>query len=296
MGGSQSRDMAIGLVVFNPAKSRRMVMNALYVWNYYKTKGLPVFVLELVFGDNEPEFKKAFHVRGDSPLFHKERLCRLLEKRIPRRYSKIAFLDADILFPDDTWYEETSKLLDTHDIVHPFTTADWLDLTYKKAEFRRDSVVKMPGTKWDFTFHPGFAWAFRRDWYRKIGFYDWAVSGSGDTLSSAHWLGKVFPPGFKSLPLAMKQSYAEYCETPRPRIALRRGSVQHLYHGSRKNRQYAERHKLLDVESDIRAMIELNKDGVYEWIDTRWCEVFQDYFEARDDDDISAAGTFALTS
>jgi chromatin remodeling complex protein RSC6 len=41
-----------------------------------------------VFGDNEPEFKKAFHVRGDSPLFHKERLCRLLEKRIPRELKK----------------------------------------------------------------------------------------------------------------------------------------------------------------------------------------------------------------
>jgi len=129
--------MAIGLVVFNPAKSKRMLMNALYVWNYYKTKGLPVFVLELVFGDNEPEFKKAFHVRGESPMFHKERLCRLLEQRIPRKYKKLAFLDADVLFPDDSWYEETSDLLDDYDVVQPFLTADWLDLSYKKAEVRR---------------------------------------------------------------------------------------------------------------------------------------------------------------
>jgi hypothetical protein len=296
MGASQSRDMAIALVVFNPAKSRRMMMNALYVWNYYKRKGLPIFVLELVFGDNEPEFTKAFHVRGTSPMFHKERLCRLLETRIPRRYTKIAFLDADILFPDDSWYEETSKLLNSHDVVHPFSTADWLDLTYKKAEFRRDSVVKMPGPKWDFTFHPGFAWAFRRDWYRKVGFYDWAVSGSGDTLSSAHWLSKEFPSGFKSLPRAMKESYADYCQTPRPRIAFRKGLVQHLYHGSRKNRQYAERHKLLDVDMDIRDMIRLNKDGVYEWKEPVWGELFHLYFKGRDDDDISSIGTIELTS
>ena len=296
MGASQSHTMAIGLVVFNPAKSKRMLMNALYVWNYYKTKGLPVFVLELVFGDNEPEFKKAFHVRGESPMFHKERLCRLLEQRIPRKYKKLAFLDADVLFPDDSWYEETSDLLDDYDVVQPFLTADWLDLSYKKAEVRRQSVVKMPGTKWDFTYHPGFAWAFRREWYRKVGFYDWAVSGSGDTLSTAHWLNKEFPPGFKSLPLAMKASYEDYCKLPRPRITFRKGTVQHLYHGARKNRQYAERHKLLDVKGDIRDMLETNKDGVYEWVDPKWNKVFQAYFKGRDDDDISGSGTYPLTS
>jgi hypothetical protein len=296
MGASQSNPMAIGLVFFNPAKSKRMVMNALYTYNYYKTKGLPIFMLELVFGDDEPELRKAFHVRGNSPMFHKERLCRLLEQRIPRRFKKIVFLDADVILPQDSWYEETSDLLEDYDVVQPFSTADWLDLTYKKSEVRRDSVVKMPGARWDFTYHPGFAWAFRREWYRKVGFYDWAVSGSGDTLSSAHWLNKQFPPGFKSLPLAMADSYADYCKLPRPRITMRKGTIQHLYHGSRKNRQYADRHKLLDIKSDIRRMLETNEDGVYEWIDTRWNKVFRDYFKHREDDDISAGGTVDLTS
>jgi hypothetical protein len=296
MGASQSHDMAIGIVVFNPAKSKRIIMNALYVWNYYKTKGLPVFVIELVFGDNAPEFKKAFHVRGDSHMFHKERLCRLLETRIPKRYKKIAFLDADVLFPDDKWYKETSELLNDHDVVQPFRTADWLDLSYKKAEDRRNSVVMMPGPKWDFTYHPGFAWAFRREWYTKVGFYDWAVSGSGDTLSSAHWLNKTFPPTFKSLPLAMAASYEDYCKLPRPRITFRAGAIQHLYHGARKNRQYSERHKFLDVKQDIREMIVRNKDGVYEWVDPHWNKVFEAYFKGRDDDDISMVGKYPISS
>ena len=33
MGAKQSRDMAIGLVFFNPASSKRLLMNYLYVWN-----------------------------------------------------------------------------------------------------------------------------------------------------------------------------------------------------------------------------------------------------------------------
>ena len=298
MGASQSRDMAIGFVFFNPAGSKRMVMNALYVQNLYKMKGFPVFTLELVFGDAEPELKKAFHVRGNSYMFHKERLCRLLEQRIPRKYKKIVFLDADVVFADDSWYAETSKLLDTHDVVHPFSHATWLDLTYTKSEMRRESVLGIQGPWWDFKYHPGFGWAFRREWYREVGFYDWAVSGSGDTLSSAKWLGKEFHANFKSLPHAMKKSYAAYRKLPSPRITMCPGGVFHLYHGSRKNRQYAERHKLLDVPLDIKDMIVLNKDGVYEWKDKVWSEVFYAYFRQREDDDLSEDGpeTIVLTS
>jgi hypothetical protein len=131
-----------------------------------------------------------------------------------------------------------------------------------------------------------------------VGFYDWAVSGSGDTLSSAKWLNKEFHANFKSLPLAMKKSYATYRKLPTPRITLCPGDVFHLYHGSRKNRQYAERHKLLDVPLDIKDMIVLNKDGVYEWKDKVWSEVFYTYFLQREDDDLSEDGpeTVVLSS
>jgi hypothetical protein len=94
----------------------------------------------------------------------------------------------------------------------------------------------------------------------------------------------------------MTASYAEYCKLPRPRIALRKGTVQHLYHGARKNRQYAERHKLLDVKRDIQDMIEINKDGVYEWTENNWNKVFFAYFRGRNDDDISENGVYPLTS
>ena len=59
-----------------------------------------------------------------------------------------------------------------------------------------------------------------------------------------------------------------------------------MYHGSRKNRQYSERHKLLDVSTDIRDLIRLNKDGVYEWKDKqKWNPMFLKYFMDRKDDE-----------
>jgi hypothetical protein len=287
MGASQSHDMAIGLVFFNPANSKRLLMNYLYVWNLMKTQGLPVFTLELVFGDAKPEIRKAFHVRGNSYMFHKERLCRLLEERIPKKFKKIVFLDADVVFDGTKWYEETSKLLETHDVVQPFTRAHWLDLTYTNIELSRETVLHMKGGMWDFKYHPGFAWAFRREWYNEVGFYDWAVTGSGDTLSTAKWLNKAFPEKFKSLPMAMKRSYAAYRKLEPPSITCREGDIFHLYHGSRKKRQYSERHHLLDVNEDIQDMIRLNDDGVYEWKNPKWNAVLYDYFKNREDDDVS---------
>jgi hypothetical protein len=214
-------------------------------------------------------------------------LCRLLEERIPSKYKKLLFLDADIVFSGDTWYEEISTLLDSHDVVQPFTRAHWLDLTYTNVELTRETVLNMKGSMWDFKYHPGFAWAFRREWYRKVGFFDWAVTGSGDTLSSAKWLNKAFPEKFKSLPFAMRRAYASYRKLESPTITSREGDVFHLYHGSRKKRQYSERHHLLDVNEDIKDMITLNRDGVYEWKDAKWNVVLYEYFRNREDDDIS---------
>jgi len=64
--------------------------------------------------------------------------------------------------------------------------------------------------------------------------------------------------------------------------------IYHLYHGSRVNRQYAERHKMLDVEDDIRKMTFKNEDGVLEWKDAQiWNPLFSNYFQQRHDDDLS---------
>jgi hypothetical protein len=284
---SSKHDMAIGFVFFNPAESKRLLMNYLYVANLYKGFGWPVYTLELVFEDRDPEIVDAFHVRGKSYMFHKERLCRLLEKRIPKHFKKIVFLDADVIFESTAWYEETSRLLDTFEVVQPFEKAHWMDLSYTKIELTRETVGKMYGDTWDFKYHPGFAWAFQRNWYNRIGFFDWAVSGSGDTLSTAFWLEKKFPPNFQSLPNPLKERYGDYSTMTHPMITFRRnGEIYHLYHGSRKNRQYAERHKMLNVQENIRDMIEINKDGVYEWKDPKWNEVFLEYFKNRMDDDV----------
>ena len=285
----EKRKMAILFVLFNPAQTKRILMNYFYTRSLLEKEGFPVFTIELVYEGREHEVADAIHVSSSSYMFHKENLYRILETKIPEKYTKLAFLDADIYFEDASWYSNVSKLLKTHDVVQPFEYAHWLDLTYKNTTLTRKTVVFNQKEEWNFAYHPGFAWCMRRDWYRKVGFFDYAISGSGDTLSSAAWLNKTFPKNFQSLPPPLLNQYTEYKKQANPRITyLKDMNIYHLYHGSRNNRQYAERHKMLNLKGDILEYIHANEQGVWEWKDKAiWNRLFFDYFKKRDDDDLS---------
>lgn len=283
------KDMAICFVLFNPAQTKRILMNYLYIKNLYEQQGLPIFTLELVYEGRKPELPDAIHVSSNSYMFHKENLYRVLESKIPCCYKKLAFLDADVYFSDKSWYEKTSALLNSHDVVQPFERAHWLDLTYKKTMLTRKTVLLNEKTSWDFAFHPGFAWCMRRSWYKKVGFFDYAISGSGDTLSSAAWLRKTFPDKFQSLPSPLVEKFQEFAKLPKPSITyLKDVDLYHLYHGSRENRQYAERHKMLNLKGTIDEYLIKNSQGVWEWKHKEyWNPLYLHYFKKREDDSLS---------
>lgn len=289
MGQSSSKDMAVCLVIFNPADSKRILMNYLYTVNLLNLQEIPNFTMELAFEDKDFELPKAsniFQVRSNSYMFHKERMCCILETKLPKKFKKIVFMDADLIFSDNSWYDKTSKLLDSHDAVQCFDNCHWMDLSYKKVIVTRPTVLKMKGNVFDHMYHPGFVWAFRRDWFRKVGFFDLCVSGSGDSLSVAAWMNKSFNQYFKCLPNSMKPAFESFCKLPKPRMAYLEGiDVYHLYHGSRKNRKYVDRHAALNIDRDIRLLLNTNRDGMYEWGSLiHWNSNFKTYFESREDD------------
>jgi hypothetical protein len=290
MGQAQSikHDTALAFIFFNPSKSKRILMNYLYTIN--RLRQYPCYTIELTFDERMPEISgpNVFHVKSHSYMFHKERLCRILETKIPKKFKKIVFLDADILFSDPNWYSQMSKKLDSYEVVQGFEFCHWLDLTYKNVMLSRETSVKSPGSVYSHTYHPGFVWGFQRDWYKKVGFFDWAVSGSGDTLSVAAWMKQSFSKETRSLPSSMKDVYTDFCTLKKPKISyLEDIHVFHLYHGSRVNRQYVDRHAILNIQKDIRSLLTMNTDGVYEWVEpTKWNVKLLTYFVSRDDDSI----------
>ena len=279
------KDMAVCFVFFNFARSKKMLMNYLFTIEKLKLASIPFYTLELLFDNQEPEIADAFHVRGTSVMFHKEALCSLLERRVPHKFKKLMFLDADIVFGKPDWYGEVSRLLGTYEVIQPFSTCVWLDSTYTKMTQSRLSVAYMNRTKtYNPTFHPGFGWAFQRKWFREVGFYQYGITGSGDTLSVAAWMGVKFPPTY--LRPAFHASYNEYTQIPTPTFACATGTVYHLWHGTAKNRQYVDRHRILDGVRDVRSILEPNKQGVLELTDKTVEAKLRAYFVSREDDGV----------
>jgi len=281
------KDMVIGLVFFNPAKSKRMLMNYFYTINKLSCAKIPYYTMELVFENREPEIIEAFHVRARTFLFQKERLCRLLEERIPKSYTKILFMDTDLVFGNINWYTETSVALETKDAVQPFTTAVWLDLTYTKTILERHprSTVdkKLPWT--GHNNHPGFAWGFRRSWFHDHGFFEYSIVGGGDAITVVAWADSVSNP-ITMMKSAYTNAFEEYKAHANPRLDYVPGKIYHLHHGSLTNRQYNTRQRAIKDIDDVRDIIRINEFGVFECLDQKVADQIRDYFINRQDDGI----------
>lgn len=280
------KDMAVCFVFFNPARSKKMLMNYFYTIEKLKLARIPYYTMELTFGDHVPEILDAFHVKGNSVLFHKEVMCSLMEKKIPSRFKKLLFMDADVIFGNPKWYDEVSRLLGTYEVVQPFASCVWLDSTYTKLVQTRLSVAYMNRLSlYNHNYHPGFAWAFQRKWFKEVGFYQHGITGSGDTMSTAAWMDVKFPAGY--LHPSLVPSYTEYSRMVLPKLACATGTVYHLWHGSAKNRKYVDRHRILDGIRDVRSIVEPNTDGIWELTNKAVDAKMREYFASREDDGVA---------
>lgn len=295
-------DMALCFVFFNPARSTKLLMNYLYTVEKLRTSRIPFYTLELCYGDNAPEIKKAFHIftRIENVMFHKEQLCHLLEKQIPSHFTKLLFLDSDIIFENPSFYDEISNLLDTHDIVQPFKTAKWIGAEYKEVIQERlsSALMNRKAASYDsVNFHPGFGWAFKRSWFKKVGFFQYAITGSGDTLSVAAWL--QIPPPKVCFINAIKNTFNQFANTVKnypPKITCATHSVYHLWHGLHKKRQYVSRHLILQNIDDVSDILEISPSGLFEYnygrdhesshMVSKVSQELINYFLQREDDEV----------
>jgi hypothetical protein len=293
------KDLAVGLVYFNSAKSKRLLMNYLYMREKLNMANIPNYTIEMYL--NTPEIKDAIHVKTDFILFQKERLCHVLEKSIPKQYTKLLFLDADLIFDDVNWYSRLSERLDSFNVVQPFSTALWLDITYNHIIRERSSIVfnlklrdldknTNKNTKCSILgFHPGFAWGFQRHWFKNNGFFQEAILGSGDTITSTSWISKPFIDNYvenckyKYIDKAIK----EYNNSlDHPSVCYLEGNMYHLWHGDINKRQYKKRNNILKGVDDIRNILKVEKSGLYALKDNTFKSRIMKYFKDRDDDGI----------
>ena len=183
----------------------------------------------------------------------KENLINLGIKLLPKNYKAFAWIDADIEFENPSWAMDTLKVLNGQcDIVQLFSHC--LDMNkqehamnvFTSAGYQYCKHKTHFTGKYNYS-HPGYAWAITRRAYEKMGgLYDKGILGSGDNIM----VYCLFNRGLDSINDKSSEGYKNSVLRFQEKVNGLRfgyipGVIRHYYHGSKSDRKYNERWKLL---------------------------------------------------
>jgi hypothetical protein len=264
---------------------------------------IKLYIVELAYGDQEFVITESdnpnhLQLRCEYPLWHKENMINIgVQKLLPKNWKYMAWIDADIEFDSCHWSFDTINLLkNNYDIVQLFSVA--LDLNednvamnifqsygYKYVEGYANENKK--GINY---WHPGYAWAIRRDAYDKIGkLYDLDIVGSGDYRMAKAIVGELC--FYKGVTDGTKNNFIEWVQNANGLLlGYVPGVIRHYYHGDKADRKYVERNDILiNHNYDATIHIEYNEDGII--VPTELCpksllDDIYNYFSQRNEDSI----------
>jgi hypothetical protein len=308
-------DLAIIASYFNPSRYRVKLRNLEAFSEPFSRGGVPLFIVEHTVEGTAFELSDrpgVTCIRGGDTLWQKERLLNIVIDALPDRFTKIAWVDADVLFSDPEWIVRVSALLDRYAVVQPFAEAVRLPPSTHAFEgvgqrhrsfagvYERDPHLVL-NDNFDRHGHSGFAWAARRDALPR-DLYDACIAGSGDHMMAhafvGDWdsacIGRTFGRG------AMRKHFVAWAEETyaavRANVGCVAGSVFHLWHGDIVNRRYVSRHTdLIKRRFDPFRDIVLDASGCWNWASHRpdlaqWAAA---YFAGRREDAFATADQLA---
>ncbi len=228
--------------------------------------------------------------RCTSVLWQKERLLNVAIAKLPPQCTKVAWLDADILFTRPSWAVDTSRLLDTCTVVQVFDKVVRLPkgATHVPAPphrgkppeviesfasvYERNPTAHLDG-HYHLHGHTGFGWAARKDLLLRVGLYDTSLSGSGDHLIAHAAVGDHQSKCIDKVlgtQTPERDHFRRYCDRffahSRGLIKSTPGTVLHLWHGEHEHRRYSDRNReLIDLGFDPKTDLRLGEVGAWEW-------------------------------
>lgn len=301
---TQPTDLAVVSCHFNPCNYKSRHNNLLRCMAALAHQSVPLYLANLVFADQDcivpMSTATVLKLPGRDILWHKERLLNILIRRLPAKYTKVAWIDADIIFPDSRWLQWASELLDTYDLIQLYDKVDQLDnegrtigelagLAAYIAAGKPDPFNIDSSHTW-----PGLAWAAKRDLLETHGLFDVMVVGGADTYISiaaygqagceTEWYMDQLPPKLKE---AWSTWAAEFYRDVQGRVGYVPTTVVQLGHGTRENRRYVDRMRILTVHDfDPKRDITPDENGVWQWAIHKPLlrSAVREYFESRRED------------
>ena len=218
-----------------------------------------LFIVEMIYQNQkfiitDKNNKNHLQLITDVPIWHKENMVNLgVKYLLPKNYKAFAWIDADLEFENNSWALDTLKILNgSKDVIQLFSHC--IDMNYDETTLNIFNSVgysynknkKYVSKGLDY-WHPGYAWAINRKAYEKIGgLYDKGILGSGDSIMALSFINKVQTMNNMKYSIDYNASMTEYQKkTNKLRLGYTPGVIRHYYHGSKKNRRYTERWKIL---------------------------------------------------
>ncbi|MFM8271115.1 MAG: hypothetical protein ACKODX_02160 [Gemmata sp.] len=269
---------------------------------------IPLLTVECAFGSDAfelPPSPSVLQVRGRDVMWQKERLLNLSLAHLPPSCTKVAWLDADVLFENADWAVEAARRLDEFPVLQLFDRAVRLPRGALADDGTGDAypgfaamTARNPHLLLSGNFaahgHTGFAWAARREVLAERGLYDACIAGSGDHMMAHAFAGdwtsacvdRIIGPANLH-----RDCFTQWCKSVykkvRARVGCVPGSVLHLWHGEVADRRYVDRNRELaefgfDPVNDIR----VGPSGCWEWASNKpalqkWA---REYFGQRRED------------
>lgn len=281
--------------------------------------GVTHHTVELLFGDRpcevtEPTLGNHLQVQSFEELWFKENLLNLGIASLPADWEYVAWIDADVSFANPNWAAETLHQLQHHMLVQLFSHAVDLgprnEVLQTNAGFvymyhqngynppRGHGYTPAYGDpKRNIFWHPGFAWAARREAIDHLGqLIDFAILGSADHHMAMALIGQAGRSIHKGVSRAYRDQVLDWQDRAERHIqrdiGFVEGALWHYWHGKKADRKYVDRWQIL-VESQFDPRTDLKRDWQGLWQlrvegprQIRLRDRIRAYFRARNEDSI----------
>ena len=218
-----------------------------------------VYVVELAYKKQrfiitDSKNPRHLQIRTETPIWHKENMINLgIQKLLPKNWKAVAWIDSDLEFENISWAKDTLKVLNgTKDIVQIFSHCVDMNIDEEAmsvfVSFGYQYVKGLPYRREIKNFwHPGYAWACTRKAYEKMGgLYEDAILGSADNVMALSLIHQGLRGINEKSTDDYKESVLRYQNGVKSlRLGYVPGVIRHYFHGSKENRKYGDRWKIL---------------------------------------------------
>jgi hypothetical protein len=294
--------------IINPSRYRSRYSLYRDFAKYITDAGAILYTVEAAYGDRDfeitgPANPKHIQLRTSHEVWHKENLINIGVSRLPADWKYVAWIDADVQFARPDIVAETIHQLQHFSVVQMFAHATDLGPHHEPMRSFEGFVAKWKcqvepqpaNTEQYGVWHPGYAWACRRDaWDHLGGLIDYGIVGSADRYMACGLIGEIGQSLSADI-IKHCPAYAEWCfewqaraETHIKRnIGFVDGLLLHHFHGAKTKRGYINRSAILwKNQFDPARDIKRDWQGMWQLADRkiRLRDELRAYFRSRDED------------